>query len=310
VRPPLLAALVAAAVLAVCASTAAAATAVGPIPGTWGGTITATNGESVTVDVSDGYPQDPALQLRWADFMTSLVHGPELSTVVVVIAPLRQVKSICGRVALACYLNASKTLYAPGDDVEGEATAQSIVAHEYGHHVAASESNAPWDAIDWGTKRWATAMNVCAQVQTGRLYPGDERRNYLFNPGEAFAESYRVLNEQALELPQTPWNIVDPSLQPSQAALDALRQDVATPWTGPTLVTRTGSFAKASKAKTKAFTIATPLDGTLAFRVSSPKTGRYRATASASTVCGQRSVTVKVWRVSGYGPYTLTVGTP
>src|SRR4051812_34410528 len=108
--------LVAAVACAAFAVPAAAATAADPLPGTWGGTVTATDGEAVTVDVSTAYPQDPALQLQWADFMTSLVHGGELSTVTVVITPLSQIRRICGRSALACYMNSSETLYAPGDD--------------------------------------------------------------------------------------------------------------------------------------------------------------------------------------------------
>jgi hypothetical protein len=308
-RRALLATLLALLATAVLAAAAAAA-GPGPLPGTWGGTITATNGELVTVDVSTQIPQDPALQLQWADFLTSLVHGKELSAVTVVIAPIRTVQGVCGRSALACYLGTSHTLYAPADDVSGEATAKSIVAHEYGHHIANSESNPPWPAIDWGTKRWATAMHICAGVSGGQLYPGDEGRNYVYNPGEAFAESYRLLNEQALGLAPTPWNIVDPALQPSQAALDALRADIATPWVSPTLVTRSGSFGKTSTAKTKTFTIATPLDGQLVVAVKSPRTGLYRAKTASSTICGQRSVAVTVTRVKGYGPFTLTVSTP
>jgi hypothetical protein len=304
------ASVVAALALAVAAATAGAATAVGPIPGTWGGTVTATNGEAVTIDISTQIPEDPALQLQWADFITSLVHGAEIATVTVVIAPLRQVRNTCGRSALACYLGQTKTLYAPADDVPDEATAKSIVAHEYGHHVANSATNTPWPTIDWGTKRWATAMNICSRVTGGQLYPGDEGRNYLYNPGEAFAESYRVLNEQLLALTPTPWNIVDPSLQPSAAALDALRLDVISPWLAPRLATRTGSFGKASKAKTKTFTIATPLDGNVAVSVKSARTGIYRAKASTTSVCGQRTVAVTVTRVRGFGAFTLTVSAP
>jgi hypothetical protein len=308
VRRVLVAVVLAASALSV--SVTAAAAAVGPVAGTWGGTVTATDGESVTVDVSNQLPEDPALQLAWADFLTSLVHGPELSSVTVVITPLRQLQGICGHSALACYLGDSKTLYAPADDVAGMAAAKSIVAHEYGHHIANSASNAPWPALDWGTKRWATAMSVCSRVSRGQLYPGDEGRNYLYNPGEAFAESYRVLNEQQLGLAPTGWNIVDPSLQPSQAALDALRLDISRPWTGPTLTTLTGSFARSSSARTKTFTVPTPLDGQLAVGVKSARTAVVRATASTSSVCGQRSVRVTVSRVKGYGAFTLSVSRP
>src|SRR3954467_9400949 len=137
---------------------AAAALAADPLPGTWGGTVTATNGESVTIDISTAYPEDPAVQLQWADYLTTLLHGPELATVTVVLTTSRGVSTVCGRTALACYLGNTSTLYAPFTDVEGEATAKSIVAHEYGHHFARSQSNAPWPAITSGPKRGATAM--------------------------------------------------------------------------------------------------------------------------------------------------------
>jgi hypothetical protein len=289
---------------------AASAAGPGPVPGTWGGTVTASTGEAVTVDISNLVPQDPALQLRWADYLTSLAHGPEISTVTVVLSSLRQVQSICGRQALACYLNKTATIYSPLDDVEGEATAQSILAHEYGHHLAASERNDPWNALAWGTKRWATAMGICTGVRANRLAPGGEGSNYLFNPGEAFAESYRLLNERRLGLPESTWDVVDTSLQPSQAALDALLADIQSPWSGPRTVTRKSSFVPASKTSVRTFSIATPLDGTLSLAVKAPKGTLFRAKAASPVVCGQRSTTVTVTRVKGYGAFTLDVSVP
>src|SRR4029453_11101650 len=52
----------------------------------WGGATRATNGETVTIFLSDSYPVDATLALKWADFLTSLVHGPELSTVAIHLA--------------------------------------------------------------------------------------------------------------------------------------------------------------------------------------------------------------------------------
>jgi hypothetical protein len=289
---------------------AASAAGPGPLPGTWGGTISASTGEAVTIDISNLVPQDPALQLRWADYLTTLAHGPEISTVTVVLTSLRQVQSTCGRQALACYLNQTATIYTPLDDVQGEATAQSILAHEYGHHLAATERNDPWPALAWGTKRWATAMGICAGVRARKLSPGGEGSNYLFNPGEAFAESYRLLNERRLGLPESAWDIVDASLQPSQAALDALLADIQTPWSGPRTITRKSSFVRASKTSVRTFSFATPLDGTLSFSVKSPKGTVFRARTASTLVCGQRSATVTVTRVKGYGAFTLGVSLP
>ena len=301
--------LAAALVALAAAATATAAPAADPLPGTWGGTVTATNGETVTIDVSTSVPEDPAVQLEWADYMTTLLHGPELATVTVVLTTSRGVAIACGRTALACYFGNTKTLYAPFADVEGEATARSIVAHEYGHHIARAQSNAPWPAIDWGTKRWATAMGVCAGVRGARLFPGDEGRNYLLNPGEGFAESYRLLNEQLLGLVPTAWMIVDTKLMPSQTALDALRQDVASPWAGPHVETRTGSFPKNPAVKRKVFTFATPLDGSLAVSIKAPAKTTFRTSYNPS-ICGSRTTTVTVTRVKGQGAFTLSASIP
>ena len=71
--------------------------------GFWGGTYTADTGEKVTVFASRSYPEDPATGQKWADFLASLVHGSELSSVAVYLEPLSEVDRMCGDQALACY---------------------------------------------------------------------------------------------------------------------------------------------------------------------------------------------------------------
>ena len=56
----------------------------------------------------------------------------------------------------------------------------------------------------------------------------------MLNPGEAFAETYRVLNEQGSALPQESWTSSRRSLYPDATALSLLEQDVLTPWTANT----------------------------------------------------------------------------
>src|SRR5207249_3734012 len=79
--------------------------------------------------------------------------------------------------------------------------------------------NPPWRALTWGTKRWASYMNVCAKTVSGQLHPGNEGNAYQLNPGEAFAEAYRVLNEQREGIASPEWDLVDPSLRPDATAL-------------------------------------------------------------------------------------------
>jgi hypothetical protein len=285
------------------------------LDGYWGGPTTAASGETVAVYVSTDYPEDPAVTQKWADYLSSLVHGSELSTVEVRFDSSRQVRRLCGRLALACYSPSTHAIVVPFDQSPDGPSPESILAHEYGHHVAASRLNTPWDANDYGPKRWATAAGVCQKAQAGTLFPGDEGENYAFNPAEIFAEDYRLLNEQRLGLPISAWEIVDQSVQPDQTVLDALAQDVTDPWAGQRTLTYSGSFRKGSTARPRAFVIQTPLDGSVEARIASPKGTAFKLRlnghpSSFTNVCGSRTVTATVSRVKGYGAFKLIASVP
>jgi hypothetical protein len=294
-------------------------------PGSWGGAYTVSTGEKVTIYASSAYPVDPSIGQRWADFLASLVHGSELSSVTVFLAPENVISRFCGSDAVACYSTRDSLLVAPGDDPAADLSAEAVVTHEYGHHVAAHRSNAPWDAADYGTKRWASAEQVCLRARKHQLAPGAEDPvQYELNPGEGFAESYRVLNERKAGRMETPWQVVSRSLYPSDAALAALDQDVTSPWVRDTTTTRTGRFTRATRTRT--YTIATPLDGTfdvrlrpsagtrVALDVFAAATRTIHATGGAinrsTTVCGARSYRLRVHATKGNGSFSLTVATP
>jgi hypothetical protein len=289
----------------------------------WGGTFTAFTGERVMIQVSDTYPQDPAIPQRWANFLASLIHGPELSTVNVYIAPFNEVQRFCGRDALACYSATGRQLIAPGDDPAEDLSAEEVVTHEYGHHVAASRSDAPWPAVDYGTKRWSSYLQVCARTKAGELFPGAESdQRYQLNPGEGFAESYRVLNERRASRPEPPWEVVSAVFRPDDTALALLEQDVREPWTGNTTVTYSASLSR--KVKTKTFTIATPLDGTFRASAIAPRTAKVSlallsasgaivqrsATSVGTTVCGARTYKLRVTLQRGSGRVRVAVSKP
>jgi hypothetical protein len=287
-----------------------------------GGLYTTSTGEHVTVEVSTAYASDPGAGQRWADFFASLVHGSELGLLTAYIAPIDEVTAICGGDdVLGCYWN--DKLVAVGEATDG-LQATSVVTHEYGHHVAYNRNNAPWSAVDWGTKRWASYVNVCARTAAGTAYPGNEGLFYTLNPGEAFAESYRVLNEQMAGLPLL-WPIVDPSFLPTPGSLAALRQDVVDPWTGPTTTTIHARFRPHKRSWT--MKIATPLDGDMTIRLpqgvddlaligDSQKvvaTGSWTSSGGkgvAFEVCGQRSLTVRVRGTGRPTPFTLRITKP
>jgi hypothetical protein len=295
----------------------------------WGGRFTTPTGEMVTVYVSDSYPQDSAIAQQWANFLDGLVHGSELGLVTAYIAPLSEVQSVCGADALGCYSPDQSLLVAPGDDPATDTSAAAVVTHEYGHHVAAHRSNAPWPAVDYGTKRWASYLQVCRRTRAGKLFPGAETLpNYTFNPGEAFAETYRVLNQRKAGIQETPWDVVDDSLYPTEKSLALLSEDVTNPWTKPTTTAYRGSLA--GRARSRTFTISTGLDGTLAvdLRASAGVRLRLRAATAAgvsagtrtiaagkhstlrTTICGQRSYRLRVTDLRGAGAFTLTVTRP
>jgi hypothetical protein len=293
------------------------------VPGTfWGGAFTSSTGETVQIQFSTSYRQDPALGQHWADFLAGLIHGSELSSLTLYLEPLADVQRLCGRGAAACYNDRDSTIVAPGDALPDGTSAEAVVTHEYGHHVAANRDNSPWPALDWGTKRWATYEQVCTKAGEDALFPGDEGRNYKLNPGEVFAESYRVLNERRQSLPEPPWDVVDASLQPDDTALQLLEQDVLEPWTAPPASTIVGSFTRTGRART--YTLASSLDGTVRVTLTTPRTGKFAVALGKSRVvasgggsrtlttndCGSRTLQLTVSRVSGFGPFRLVVSKP
>jgi hypothetical protein len=296
----------------------------------WGGQITAADGEVVTVYLSDAYPVDPAVQQSAADFLTELYHGKELSTVSVYLAPLDEVGSACGRGTGGCY--SRDRIVATGDPLPDGTSAVNVLAHEYGHHVAANRGNAPWDALDWGPKRWATTARICARTAAGTAFPGDEGINYQLNPGEGWAEVYRLSNFLKQAWPSwvlTTWRIVDESFYPDARAFGAARADVLQPWTGPRKrawaarlrnVAPKGRPTKVPRMRTL---IATPLDGDVTVRLQRAPAGTTMSLATLggkvvapavhtvlrTTVCDRRQMVLTV-RAQKPGAFAATISTP
>src|SRR5262245_10372656 len=298
-----------------------------PPPGFWGGTYTASNGDAVNVAVSAYCFQDPASPPSVAEFFaTGLIHGPELAQLAaVVVEPLSLLQTECGGSTnvLACYDPNRELMFVPGDDPQAGIPVESIIAHEYGHHIAFNRLNTPWSAVDWGTKRWASYENICTRTQQGTAVPGDEGEHYMQNPGEAFAETYRVLNELRWGATTTSWGVVDDSFFPDARAIQAVNQDVTIPWTANTALRRRGVFFQKG-ARVRAYSLTTPLDGILAIRLRSASsrytaslidkaTGRLVKTGRALgfTLCGARGSTVVVNRRSGRpGSFSVNVSRP
>jgi hypothetical protein len=295
-------------------------------PGYWGGQYTISTGEQVTVYASNSYAMDPALEQRWADFLGSLIHGSEISDVTVLLSTADQISRACGEDAVACYSPQGNLLYTPGEDPGSDLSAEAVITHEYGHHIAAHRSNAPWNALAWGPKRWASTIQVCARTRQNELVPGaEDPAHYAVNPGEGWAETYRVLNERKAGKAETAWDIVSQSLYPTDAALAAADQDVTSPWAQSAPTTRTVAFTRT--ARTRSLTVSTPLDGRLrvslrpsrglrfALDLYSSSTRVAHAVTSSSlsrtaSICGVRSYRIRIQALKGQGNVRLSLSKP
>jgi hypothetical protein len=292
-----------------------------------GGPITTSTGEVVNVLVSETFTPEQATPEIWAEFLVGLVHGPELRNLTMHVAPIAEVRRLCGLGALGCYSRDEAVTI--GETLPDGTTAEEVVRHEYGHHIALYRSNPPWRAIDWGPKRWASTANICARVSRAEAFPGDEDENYTRNPGEAWAEVYRLMDERKDGIPTGAWQVVSPAFYPDEAALRAAEQDVVAPWTaGQTVVTRK---RLTRKGQVWWAPLSTPLDGSLSVRVTLPRGGAHevalvssnrrtvlrrgvasglRARTISTNVCGQRSPFVRVTQKGSLGLVTVSVTKP
>jgi hypothetical protein len=274
---------------------------------------TTSTDEQVDVSVSKSYPADQSIGQHWADFFAALPHGSELPLLKAYIAPLQEVQAICGGSAVGCY--GDDQLVLTNETALGFAP-EEVARHEYGHHIALNRSNAPWPAFDWGPKRWATAAGICQRVRWNDAYPGDESLLYRLNPGEAFAEAYRVLVDTRLGDAHPAWPLVDASFYPDQAALDAIEQDIVLPWTTP------AAYRFHVGRQLWEHRLTTPLDGTLTVHLSGParlsligddgqpiQPTQQRTRTVTYQVCGQRAVTIHASTLS-IRPLDLQITTP
>jgi hypothetical protein len=161
------------------------------------------------------------------------------------------------------------------------------------------------------------------------LFPGaEDERHYARNPGEAFAETYRVLTERRLTLPEAEWRVVTPLLLPDATALAAVEQDVVTPWSVGTTTRFSGAIARRGP-RSRTFSLATPLDGSLQAtvrfaagrrvtlelvsggKVLGRTSSRSGTVIGRTTVCGRRAHSVRVSTPAGVATqFALAVSRP
>jgi hypothetical protein len=292
-----------------------------------GGLVTTSTGETVDVRVSDALPAE-ATPESWAEFLTGLTHGSEITLLTTYIATLDEVQEICGSRALGCY--SRDQMVASGDTTVPDGSPEEVVRHEYGHHIAMHRLNAPWVAIDWGPKNWASAADVCARTTRKEAFPGDEGSNYARNPGEAWAEVYRLMDERKARITAATWPIIAPSFYPTEAALQAAERDVLQPWRAGKTTLFTRVFGKATK-KVWLIPLPTPLDGDLRITATVPNGANpeialvaanrntvirraqwvgQRVKSLTGSVCGQRALFVRVTQRGALGRVRVSAATP
>ncbi|MGI8886622.1 MAG: hypothetical protein ACR2G9_06885 [Gaiellaceae bacterium] len=294
---------------------------------TWrGGPITASTGEVVRVFVSNALPAETPE--KWAEFLARVTHGPELALLTSNIASLEEVQDLCGARALGCY--SGNEMVSLGEPAPDGTTPEEVVRHEYGHHVAWNRVNTPWRAVDWGPKHWASTATVCPRVTRREAFPGNEGSNYAQNPGEAWAEVYRLMDERKAGITTATWPIIAPSFFPDEAGLLAAERDVLQPWLANQKSVFRRTFAKGGK-KVWWIPLATPLDGELVLSATLPRAALHEVAlvaANRSTVlrrgqfvsqrvkrlttgiCGQRSLFARVTPSGAAGQVTVTVSRP
>jgi hypothetical protein len=289
----------------------------------------AADGTTIAAAISDQYQNavSDSVAQSYVDFLDSLVHGPELSTLRIYIAPPAEVLQDCGGVqgTLACYDSQTKVMTVPGEQVSAGSsgvTTSYVVAHEYGHHIAAARDNSPFNAFAFGPKYWASYEMVCNRTLKGLLAPGNESQLYLSNPGEAWAETYA-----RLKYPDVAWQF-NPILKPDAAAYAAATKDVLNPWQYAVNKVFKGTFGPTG-ANAKSYHFDLTLDGSLRVKLRGPSRSNYNVHLASNgrnegttTAAGSRDsigyqaacretpvehVTATVKRVKGSGPFTLRV---
>jgi hypothetical protein len=287
-------------------------------------------GDSIAVDVSADCQQqcDAADPQAIANTIGTFIHGAEVNLLTVQLDTPFELGFDCGFEAQSCYFGGENKIVLSGDDdsAPDSASREFVLAHEYGHHVAQHRDlPAPFPAaINWGTERWASAVDVCQGHRAGTIFPGDEGTHYYEDPGEAFAESF-AFNRYPEAAVEWAWA---PTLRPTPASLQALRDDTLRPWLGR------GSFTVSGRVPRDGAVVHefhTPLDGKVSISPAGDAKLGYELTIRNRdgkalrssrrgvsfrhrldyTVCGQSRLRVAVRAIGRAGrPFELTIQRP
>ncbi len=283
------------------------------------------DGHSVLIERDSAYTSADAQHV--ADVLGSFSHGSEMNRLHVLLATPQHITSICGQGVLACYFPGGERMVVSGRNASaagGEPSRDFVLAHEYGHHVAENRDNSPWDAIDYGTKRWASYEGVCSGVRSHRYFPGDQGSHYWDDPGENFAEAYAFM---AYPLEGIGWDY-NATLRPDQRAFARISDDVLSPWRGNRVRRWSDTLPASRRSRSRSVDVAwdgrmrVTLNGAAGadfdLYVLAPSSGKVLARSESPSadetirynVCGRTGVLVEVYRYSGSGAFTAEISRP
>jgi hypothetical protein len=293
----------------------------------YGGSYNTPDGTQVTVYMSSAYVPDDSVLQSVANLLDGFYHGAELADVTIYLAPEDEIHVDCQSTdADSCFDPSTDTIYLVGTPPSDGTPVEEIAAHEYGHAIAFGRLN-PWGAeqlaYNLGPEYWASYEGVCARTQDRTAFPGDEGAHYSENPGEAWADTNRLLNGGSPSL----WQF-DPSFFPNSTDFRLAKKDILNPWTGNTRYQTIGTFRPYQSAS-RNYTLTIPDDGphaniklfahgtlTAGFYLYSggaligKATGPSPNKAIRFSICGARHARVRVARKSGYGTFTLQANIP
>jgi hypothetical protein len=258
------------------------------------------DGHSVRVRVSAAYADPEVRAQELVNFLGTLLHGDEMNDLTVTLATPGEIRVLCGLGAIACYYPDAEQMVVSGEDgAPDQPPREFVIAHEYGHHLAANRSNKPWRALERGTKRWSTYEGICRGIKRRKIRPG----RYFENPGEAFAEAFAFYHFP--NVISWVWDIA----QPNQGSFDAIFADVQFPWKKRTSVRWSGRRVKLDGPRRADF------DVNLLATHKRRRVLRHTVSPSSDeslrfTVCGRRAVRVEVHRFKGAGHFDVRAARP
>ncbi|HMN99879.1 MAG TPA: hypothetical protein PKD59_10730 [Miltoncostaeaceae bacterium] len=244
-------------------------------------------GRPITFDVRAGSGADVS---GYTAILDGLLHGAEISSVVVTVIPEASVAGECGDGrAIACYRWSSAgdaSMFVPAVPA---AQVRSALTHEYGHHIDATRPHVSGARGLDGTASWWRARDMAARLARGEV-AWDYSLGWDHSIAEIYAEDYAVTNG------------VGPSGigwlgDPPAAVRDAIRADLAgavaspapptpapapasqpaaggTAAPAPAIARRSGRLAAGSRAR---ISFAVTDRRRLAVRISGATSGRLRA---------------------------------